>query len=178
MTRPLYLASLLLLQLLLIVEVAPGWGRALAAGTVTVSVHDGWRAAVTLAGAGMALAGSAIALAAPSLALLRHHQRGARRFDGVPRWAARLTIAGAVLFLAASAPWWLARVLPVESRVDTLLACAPCITAGMALMAAGALCAEVLRRGVRPVPPLPAATRDEAAAAAGRARALLPTRVG
>jgi hypothetical protein len=177
MTRRLYLASLLLLQLLLIVEVAPGWGRSLATGTVTVSVHDGWTAVVPLAGAGMALAGSAIALAAPSIALLRHHQRGARRFDGIPRWAARLTIAGAVLFVAASAPWWLARALPVESRVDTLLACAPCITASMALMAAGALCAELLRRGVRPMPP-PAATRTEIAAAAGRARAPLPARVG
>ena len=178
MTRRLYLASLLLLQLLLIVEVAPGWGRSLATGTVTVSVHDGWTAVVPLAGAGIALAGSAIALAAPSIALLRHHQRGARRFDGIPRWAARLTIGGAVLYVAASAPWWLARALPVESRVDTLLACAPCITAGVALMAAGALCAEVLRRGVRPMPPLPAAPRTEIAAATGRARAPLPARVG
>jgi hypothetical protein len=151
MFRRLYLASLVLLQFVLIERVAP---RALAAlGGVMSSagaMPDGWLALVEIAGTALALGGTALPLAAPSLTLLRHRQCGDRRFGGVPRWGAAVTVAGAALFVAAAAPWWLAPLLPVEWRVDVLLATEPCAEAGMALMAAGALCAELLRRGARP----------------------------
>jgi hypothetical protein len=101
------------------------------------------------------LAGKAVALAAPSLALLRHRQRGERRRSGIPRWSAVVAVAGAALFVAAAVPWWLVRLLPVEWRVDALLATEPGAEAGAALMAAGALCAELLRRGAHAVTVVP-----------------------
>jgi hypothetical protein len=153
MIRRCYYASLLLLQLLLMVDAAPNWGRSVAAVTDAISPQGGGLAALALAGAGVTALCSAIVLAAPSLALLRHRQRGPRRFEGIPRWAADVTIGGALVYLAASLPWWFPRLLPVEIRVDALLACEPCLTAGVALMIGGATCAELLRRGVRHVRP-------------------------
>jgi len=152
MLRRLYLASLVLLQFALIERVAPTV-RATFGGTTPLAgaVPDGWLALVELACTALALAGTAVALASPALALLRHRQRGERRCRGVPRWGAVVAIAGAALFLAAAVPWWLVWLLPVEWRVDALLATEPVAEAGRALMAAGALCAELLRRGAHPV---------------------------
>jgi hypothetical protein len=166
MFRRLYLASLVLLQFVLIERVAPAVLAAFGGVMPPASaVPDGWLAFVELAGTALALGGTALALVAPSLALLRHRQRGGRRFSGVPRWGAAVTVAGAALFVAAAAPWWLARLLPVEWRVDMLLATDPCAGAGVALMAAGALCAELLRRGAHPVAAGPDAVSPQRARA-------------
>jgi hypothetical protein len=175
MTRRLYCASLLLLQLLLVLDVAPRVGRSVAAVTDAASTQGGWLATLPLAGAGVTLLCCAVVLAAPSIALLRHRQRGPRRFDGIPRSAAGATIVGAVVYGTASLPWWLVRLLPVEARVDTLLACEPCITAGMALMIGGATCAELLRRGVRSSRSPPVAIRTTPGPTVRRLPPPLPT---
>lgn len=177
MTRRLYCASLLWLQLLLISDVVPPWGRFLAASTVTAALQDGWLAVLPMAGAGIALLASTLVLAAPSLALLRHRQRGPRRFDGVPRWAAALAIVGALVHVAASTPWWLARLLPVEARVETLLACEPCLAAGLALMIGGGIGAELLRRGARPARPHSDADGTAPDPGVRRLRSPLPIRI-
>jgi hypothetical protein len=175
MIRRLYCASLLLLQLLLMVDVAPRWGRSIAAFTDAASPGYGWLAVLSLAGTGVTLLGCTVVLAAPSIALLRHQQRGPRRFDGVPRWAAGIAVVGAIVYVAAVLPWWLVRLLPVENRVDTLLACEPCIAAGMALMIGGATCAELLRRGMRFSRTPPVAVEATPDPAVCRLSAPLPT---
>jgi hypothetical protein len=151
MLRRLYLASLLLLQVVLVVRIAPLWAPVVGIAHTAAAAQDGWLAVAELAGAAVALGGSAVALAGPSVALLRHRQRGPLRFAGVPRGGAAAAILGAAVFLGASAPWWMARFLPVEWRVDVLLAAEPWAGAGVALMAAGAAGAELLRRGMPPL---------------------------
>jgi hypothetical protein len=176
MARRLYFASLLVLQLSLMLDVAPYWGRSIAAGTDAISPQGGWLAALALAGTGVTALSSAIVLAAPSMALLRHRQRGPGHFDGVPRWAADIAIGGVAVYLAASLPWWFPRLLPVEIRVDALLACEPCLTAGVALMIGGGLCAELLRRGVRRMWPLAGQLRTQVLPPEPPLRRALPAR--
>ena len=98
----------------------------------------------------MAMTGSAFALAGPLLALLRHRQRGAMRFLGLPRTAVAATVGGATLIATtglvhlltahpvADPPPWLEDLLPAA------------VDASIAVTIGAAICAEMLRRSVAP----------------------------
>ena len=150
-SRPLYLGSLALLQLALAAHVAPPLARTFKAHALFASLHDGWPVAVEFAGVALAVVGAAVALAFPMLALARHAKRGRMRFLGLPRWAIGVGIAGGALFAAALIATALAALLPLARDVLAPLAQSATI-GGTAMMAAGALCAELLRRSIPPLP--------------------------
>jgi hypothetical protein len=148
--RRTYLAALAVLQLALAIAVAPPLSGALRANAAIVDAPDLAAAVLRLAIVGVAMVGSAFALAGPLLALLRHHQRGRLRFQGLPQPAVAATIGGAALIgvtglvtvliehAGVSAPAW----------VDDLLPAA--VDAAIAATVGGAICAEMLRRSVAP----------------------------
>lgn len=150
--RRTYLAALALLQLALVVVVAPPLSAAMRAHAAIGDAPDPAAAALRLAVVGVAMTGGAFALAGPLLALLRHRQRGAVRFRGLPRVAVAATIGGAALFAATgsvglllehadvAAPAWLDDLLPAV------------VDAAIAVAVGGATCAEMLRRSVAPPP--------------------------
>lgn len=151
-SRSLYLATLALLQLALALEVAPPLARTFKAHALFASLHEGWPVAAHLAGIVLAVIGSALALQFPLLALARHAKRGATRFRGLPRWAVHVAIAGAAVFAAALVATSIGALLSNETRA-ALAPLAQCgASAGTAMMSAGALCAELLRRSIAPVP--------------------------
>ncbi len=148
MLRRLYLSTLLALQFALLVRVAPPLAHALRADAALAAIPDGWLAALQLASAVGAVAGGALALTFPGLALLRHRQRGEIRFRGVPRWAVGLALAGCSVFAAALVLGEILPLLGQQVPVTATLLARPALNAGLALMAAGTLCAELLRRSV------------------------------
>jgi hypothetical protein len=158
MSRTLYLGTLALLQLALFAHVAPPLARTFKAHALFASLHDGWAVAAQLAAVALAVAGAAIALAFPLLALSRHAKRGRLRFLGLPRWAIRVGIAGGALFALALVATALATLLPALREALAPLGQSAAI-GGTALMAAGALCAELLRRSIPPVPSVDAPWR-------------------
>ncbi len=148
--RRAYLVALALLQVALVVAVAPPLSAALRAHAAIVDVPDPGAAVLRLAILGMAMTGSAFALAGPLLALLRHRQRGAMRFLGLPRTAVAATVGGATLIATtglvhlltahpvADPPPWLEDLLPAA------------VDASIAVTIGAAICAEMLRRSVAP----------------------------
>lgn len=148
MLRRLYLATLFALQLALLARVAPRLGYALHADAALGALPGGPPALLQFAGAAAAIVGVALALVYPGVALLRHHQRGEMRFLGLPRWAVALALAGAVVLGAGLVLEGLIPLLPREFKFAMALIARPTQNAGLALAAAGTLCAELLRRGV------------------------------
>lgn len=151
MLRRLYIATLLALQLVLLVRVAPRLAVALHADAALGALPGGVPALAQWLGAAAAIVGVALALVFPGVALLRHQQRGKIRFIGLPRWAVALALAGgavlaAGLMLNAALP-----LLPSGARLAAALVARGAQNAGLALGAAGALCAELLRRSVMPL---------------------------
>ena len=145
-----YLVALALLQIALAVAVAPPLSAALRAHAAIVDAPNLAAAVLRLAIVGIAMTGGAFALAGPLLALLRHRQRGALRFRGLPRTAAAATIGGAALIATTGLvqlliehavfdpPAWLHDLLPAATD------------ASIAATVGGAICAEMLRRSVAP----------------------------
>jgi hypothetical protein len=148
MLRRLYQVTLVALQVALLVQIVPPLAQAVQRGAALGAFPPGPLAAIQVACAAVAIVGSALALAFPVLALLRHRQRGETRFVGLPRWSVALAVAGAAIFLAGVALNGAVLLLPSEGRLTTALAARPVVNAGLALMAAGVLCAEFLRRSI------------------------------
>ena len=150
--RPIYLATLSILQVALIVELAPPLALALRANALAGLAPQGWPALLQLFAMGSAVAGTALALVFPGVALARHTRSGAMRFLGLPRWAIALAVAGIVILVVATVAlalaFTLASTLPAEIRVSVLLVARPALTGGLALATAGVLCGELLRRSV------------------------------
>jgi len=147
--RSAYLATLVVLQLALLLDVAPPL-----AATLAGDVHAagaGGPSLVGAAGYALILVGTAIVLAFPALALARHAQRGRCRFRGLPRPCIGAALTGTLLYALAQMSSLAFRLAPTSIDVPMALAI-PSITAGgIAIMAAGTLAAEVLRRSVAPV---------------------------
>lgn len=143
--RPCYLAALCVLQLMLAWQFVPIVALVLMRHVPLGHAADGWAAVTEVASAALCVVGAGLTLSYPCIALMRHVQRGAQRFTGLPRWALVLVFAGGALLamhfaLRVAAPW-----LPlVDER--PLTAMLPLAAPGVALMSAGALFAELLRR--------------------------------
>ncbi len=148
MFRKLYLAALIALQLALLARVAPRLGYALHADAALGALPGGLPAVAQLTFAAAAIVGVALALVYPGVALLRHRQRGEIRFDGLPRWAVALALVGAAALGIGLVVEGLIPLLPREVKFTAALMARPTQNAGLALAAAGTLCAELLRRGV------------------------------
>ena len=161
MLRRLYQVTLVALQVALLVQIVPPLAQALQRSAALSAFPHGPLAAVQFACAVAAVAGGALALAFPGLALLRHRQRGATRFGGLPRWPVALAVAGAGIFLLGATLNGVVPLLPPENRMATVLTARPVANAGLALMAAGVLCAEFLRRSIG-VPRIVIVPRDSA----------------
>jgi hypothetical protein len=162
MIRRLYQIALVALQAALLVEIVPPLAQALWRDVALGTFADSALALAQFASAAAAIAGGALALAFPSFALLRHRQRGRLRFAGMPRWSVALALAGAVVFLLGALLNGVVPLLEPSDGIAVMLTARPVLNAGLALMAAGVLCGEVLRRGV--APPHVAITRHAASA--------------
>jgi len=148
MLRRLYQFTLVALQFALIALLAPPVAQALQRGLAISTFADSSLAAVQIAAALLAIASAALALAFPLLALLRHRQRGRARFGGLPRWAVALSLTGALIFAVGTLLHGIAPLIAADTAVVVLLTARPMLNAGVAAMAAGVLCAELLRRSV------------------------------
>jgi hypothetical protein len=148
MLRFLYQATLLALQLALIVQVAPPLAHALRQGAAFGAFPDSSLALAQVASVAVAVGGGALALAFPGIALMRHRQRGLLRFGGLPPWAVMLTLAGGGVFALGLVVYGIVPLLSPAARQAAVLTARPALNAGLALMAAGILWAELLRRGV------------------------------
>jgi len=148
MLRFVYLATLSILQILLIVELAPPLALALRAHALAGLAPGGWPATLQLFAMALAVAGTAVTLVFPLLVIARHRRAGAMRFLGLPRWAIGLAIAGASILGTATLAVAVASMLPHATRAAVLLVSRPALTGGLALATAGVLCAELLRRSV------------------------------
>ena len=150
MLRAAYLASLIVLELALVTEAAPPLAEALRWRAAIAQAGDGSEATLRLAITLVAATGAGVALAAPLLALLRHRQRGALRFLGLPRWAVVPVVAGAFAFAACAlaVPWLVDLEQPWAEALVELQQ--PLVVAAIAVMTGGALAAELLRRSVAP----------------------------
>jgi hypothetical protein len=150
MSRTAYLASLVVLQLALMSEVTPQVAEFIRVHSAILHAWDAPTAMLRMVVAGIAMLGATIVLAAPGLAFLRHHQRGGLRFLGLPSWAVCCAVAGALLFmLAFVAPHGFAFL--AGAGVDTWAAVEQSVRdAAIAMMAGGAIGAELLRRSVAP----------------------------
>ena len=148
MIRGLYQITLVALQVALLVQIAPPLSHALWRGVASAAFPGSPLALVQVGSAAAAIAGGALVLAFPGFALLRHRQRGRARFGGLPRWAVALALAGTAVFGFGAALNGVVALFPPNERMAAVLTARPILNAGLALMAAGILCAEVLRRGV------------------------------
>ena len=146
--RSIYLATLSVLQLALIVELAPPLALGLRANALAGLAPEGWPALLQLFAIGVAVAGTALALVFPGVALARHMRAGAMRFVGLPRWAIALAVTGIVLLGTATLAFALAPALPPGIRISVEVVSRPALTGGLALATAGVLCGELLRRSV------------------------------
>lgn len=151
MTRRFYLVTLWVLQGALAWKLVPACAIVLLRELPVGSAAPGWPALTQVAAAGISVLGVAISLGFPGLAAMRHWQRGWQRFSGLPDWGVALALSGAGLFLMGVAmhlaspfaggwaPGWADAVaVPAGALVP----------AGIALMSAGVLAAELLRRSV------------------------------
>lgn len=150
MLRPAYLLTLVSLQIAFAIAAVPPLTRMLSAQVSAAAIHGTVPAIAQLASCSLAALGLAIVLNFPAIALLRHLQRGVVRFRGIPNWAVAVALGGAMILITAIAAGAVRPLLPVDARAIATLIERPAFTAGVALMAAGALCAELLRRSVGP----------------------------
>ena len=146
--RWLYMATLSILQLGLIIELAPPLALALRADALAGLAPAGWPALLQLLAMSLAAAGTALALLFPGVALARHNRSGAMRFLGLPRWSIALAVAGVGVLVVATLALALASALPAGIRTSVLLIARPALSGGLALATGGVLCAELLRRSV------------------------------
>ena len=151
MYRPAYLSTLVSLQVGLAIGAVPPLTRLLNAEVSAATARGAAPGLLQLASCSLAAIGIAVILNFPAIAVLRHLQRGGARFRGVPRWAVNLALIGAALFLFGIVAMLLRPLIPGALHGYAVLLERPAFTAGMALMAAGALCAELLRRSVGPM---------------------------
>ena len=151
MQRRFYLATLVLLQLALIVWVSPPLAQALRFESALGLAPGGWPAIMQLLAMAATIVGTSVSLAFPSLALTRHRRSGPLRFVGLPRWATVLASCAVAAMCAAFAALALAPALPVDAQIIAVLIARPVAAGGLALAAAGVLCAELLRRSVAPL---------------------------
>jgi hypothetical protein len=140
--------ALIALQLALLVRVAPRLGHALHVDAAIGALPGGFPAAAQIASAAVAVIGVALALVFPGVAWLRHCQRGEMRFRGLPKWAVTVTLVGGAIAVAGLGLHGLSPLLPADLQIAVVHVARPAQNAGLALMAAGALCAELLRRSV------------------------------
>jgi hypothetical protein len=150
MRRLLYLATLLIVQLALIVKLAPQFAHAFRVDVALVHAPAGWPALMQLVATAAAIVGTSLVLVFPGIALARHRRGGLLRFLGLPRWAVTLATAGAGILVAGTLVLIAAPTLPVDLRLTAVLTARPAIIGGLALAAAGVQCAELLRRSVAP----------------------------
>jgi len=145
MMRRCYLVALCVLQVMLAWQLVPIVALVLMRHVPLGHAADGWPAVAEIASAAMCVIGSGLTLAYPCIVMMRHVQRGAQRFTGLPRWAVALVFAGCVLLAMHFAIRFLSPWLP---RVDQrpISAMLPLAAPGVALMSAGVLFAELLRR--------------------------------
>lgn len=162
MIRFLYQATLVALQVALLVQIAPPFAQALALDAAFGAFPDDWPAVARVASVATALVAGALALAFPGIALLRHRRRGTLRFGGLPRWAVALSLAGGGVITLGLALDGIVPLLAPDVRLAAVLAARPALDAGLALMAAGVLWAELLRRSVG-VPSIVMVTRPAGA---------------
>jgi hypothetical protein len=148
MIHRLYLLALLALQLALIVKLAPPLAQALRTDALPGLAPEGLPAMLQFLATGLAVAGAALALAFPGVALLRHRRAGSHRFLGLPGWAVALALAGTLVLGAAALLLTLAPMLPDDMGMTAVLIARSGIAGGLAMAAAGVLCAELLRRSV------------------------------
>ena len=150
MHRNVYLATLFLLQIALIGCVAPPLARMLPLVTAPGLAPGGWPAMLQLVATAATIAGTSIALAFPVIAMVRHRRSGPPRFLGLPGWATVLAACGTGALAAGSTALALVPALPVDARMTAMLVARPVVAGGLAVAAAGVLCAELLRRSVAP----------------------------
>ena len=147
--RAAYLLTLAYFQGAVLVNVAPPLAALLARDVHALGADA--PSLVRAAAYALTLAGASIALAFPTLALARHAQRGRCRFRGLPRSWIGVALTGALLHALAQIATLAARFAPASIDIAVLGAAPVLANAGIALMAAGALVAEVLRRSIAPV---------------------------
>lgn len=146
MIRTLYITAIAALQVMLAWKVVPLVALALQQHIRLGTLPDGWPSIVQVATAAICVVGTGLALGYPSIALMRHAQRGAQRFAGVPAWTVALTFTGAAL-LGVDAALQSAAHLPDAGEPVRLLAAAlPLAPTAVALMSSGVLLGEILRR--------------------------------
>ena len=150
MRRSLYLVTLVLLQIALIGWVSPPLAQALRLETAPGLAPGGWPAMLQLVATAATIVGTSVALAFPALALTRHRRSGSQRFLGLPGWATALASCGSAAMLAACVALALVSMLPVDAQMTAVLIARPIAAGGLAVAAAGVLCAELLRRSVAP----------------------------
>jgi len=148
MIRPFYLATLPMLQLALVVKLAPPLAEALRADALPALAPDGWPAMLQFVATSLAVTGAALALAFPGVAAVRHRRAGTHRFLGLPGWAVALALAGASLLVAATLVFVSAPMLEGEAGMTAELIARSGFAGGLAMATAGVLCAELLRRSV------------------------------
>ena len=150
MRRRFYLATLPILQVALISELARPLAQALRIDAAPGLAPAGWPAMLQLVAMAAAVVGISLALVFPAFALTRHRRGGALRFHGLPDWAVALALAGTATLAAGFILQELVPMLPIDARMTAMLIARPVIAGGLALNTAGVLCAELLRRGVAP----------------------------
>jgi hypothetical protein len=148
MRRPLYLTTLLVLQLALIGKLASPLAQALRVDTAPGLAPGGWPATVQLVATAAAIVGASLALVFPGVALARHRRGGELRFHGLPGWATTLALGGTAAMAAGFVAHAFAFLLPVDMRMTAVLVARPVIAGGLALGVAGVLSAELLRRSI------------------------------
>ena len=161
MIRRLYQVTLIALQVALLAQIGPPLAQALRHGAAFGAFPHGALAVVQIASSVAAIGGCALVLAFPMFALLRHRQRGPIRFGGLPRWSVALALAGAIVYAVGTSLSGAVPLLAPDDRMTVVLSARPVLNAGIALMAAGVLCAEVLRRSIG-VPSIIVVPRDAA----------------
>ena len=145
MLRTIYLVAIAALQAMLAWQLVPRVAAILQRELPLGGVPDGWPAVAQVGCAALCVAGAGLCLGCPSVVLMRHLQRGPERYRALPRWTVLLTLAGAVLLTLDGGlrlvPATLTRAA-AKLPVDAL----PLGATGVALMSAGALLGEILRR--------------------------------
>ncbi|MEO5700416.1 MAG: hypothetical protein ABIS17_10780 [Casimicrobiaceae bacterium] len=146
MIRGVYVAAIVVLQVMLAWKLVPIIALALQQHIRLGTLPDGWPSILQVTAAAICVVGTGLALGYPSVALMRHVQRGVQRFVGLPPWTIALTFAGLALILIDAALRAMARLPSSEAAAELLAATLPLGPTGIALMSAGVLLGEILRR--------------------------------
>jgi hypothetical protein len=145
MRRSLYMTTLLILQLALVVKLAPPLAHGLGIDAAPGLAPGGWPAMLQLVATAVAVAGASVALVFPGIALACHRRCGLVHFLVQPRWAIAVALFGAAALVAGALVVTVVPTLPVDVRMTAALIARPVIACGLALATAGVLCAELLR---------------------------------